>query len=278
MGSTWSDISSLANNFQENALLAARQAEIMRPLVRNFAGGAEMNPRKLYTYGDAGTLTIVVETTDATASSFAPSLLATLTPYGYQAQYTMTDMLLTSDWNETIANAGTDAGARFVVDSDTKLVGLFSTFTGGTVGTAGGTLTWDNIFRARAYLAAAHAPLPYYAVIRPEHSYYLLSAASGVPTLTQSPKFMDDLAGQAYIGSYGGINFYEDANITSGTAAAAGMFSRDAIAFDMRRAPRTEMQRDASKGGGLWELNFSTVYAYGLYRPTFGCYMIGTSV
>lgn len=278
MGSTYSDISALVNSFQENALLAARQAEIMRPLVRNFAGGNEMNPRKMYNYADGGTLTAIVETTDATAVSFAPSLLATLTPSGYQTMYTATDMLLTTDWNDTIAMMGEDAGQRFIVDADTKLVGLFSTFTGGTVGTAGGTLTWDNIFRARAYLAAAHAPLPYYAVIRPEHSYYLLSAASGVPTLTQSPKFMDDLAGQAYIGSYGGINFYEDANITSGTAAAAGMFSRDAIAFDMRRAPRTEMQRDASKGGGQWELNFTTVYAYGLYRKTFGCYMIGTSV
>ena len=277
MGSTYADISALVNSFQENAILAAREQMIMAPNVRVFNGGAEMNPRKLYTYADAGTLTAIVETTDASAVSFAPSLLATLTPAGYQTQYTLTDMLVSTDWNETIANAGADAGARLVKDQDTKLAGLFSTFTGGTVGTAGGTLTWSDVFRAQAYLQAAFAPAPYTCILRPEQAYYLKSASSGVPTLAQSPKYMDELAGQAYLGSYSGINFYYDANITSGTAAAAGMFSRDAIALDIRRAPRTEMQRDASKGGGLWELNFTTVYAYGLYRPTFGVYMIGTS-
>mgnify|MGYP007100118822 CR=1 FL=1 len=54
MGSTYADISALVNSFQENAILAAREQMIMAPNVRVFNGGAEMNPRKLYTYADAG--------------------------------------------------------------------------------------------------------------------------------------------------------------------------------------------------------------------------------
>lgn len=276
-GSTYSDISSLANAVQEQALLTAREQAVMAGLVTVFASPNEGNARKIYTYSSAGTLTQLPETTDLSATAFAPSLLATLTPYVYASQYTLTDMLMASDWNDTAAMAGRDMGQRLTVDQDTKLAGLFSSFTGGTVGTAGGTLTWDNIFRARAYLKAALAPAPYACVLRPEQSWELFRVSSGVPTLMQSDAYKNELAGIAYLGSYGGINFYEDANITAGTAAAAGMFSREAIALDIRRAPRIEYQRDASKGGGLWELNFSTVYAYGVYRPTFGVYMIGTT-
>ena len=275
--STFSDISSLANSIQESALLTAREQMVMAGLVSVFSGEQEGNARKLYAYNSAGTLTQLPESTDLSTTTFAPSLLATLTPYTYAAKYVATDVLLSSDWNETAAMMGRDAGQRLTVDQDTKLAGLFSSFTGGTVGTAGGTLTWDNVFRARAYLKAALAPAPYSCVLRPEQSWELLRVSSGAPTLMQSPKFMDDLAGSFYIGSYGGINFYEDANITAGTAAAAGMFSREAIALDIRRAPRIEMQRDASLGGGAWELNFSSVFAYAVYRPTFGVYMIGTT-
>ena len=277
-GSTFSDISALANSIQEQAILVAREQSIMVGLVANYDSTNEGEARKMYAYSSAGTLTQLPETTDQTPTAFAPSLLATLTPYLYTGLYTATDMLLSSDWNnDTLATMGRDLGQRLVVDQDTKLASLFSSFTGGTVGTAGGTLTWDNVFRASAYLRRALAPYPYSCVLAPEQRWELFRVSSGVPTLMQSPKYMDELAGSFYLGSYGGINFYEDANIAAGTAAAAGMFSREAIAVDWRRAPRIEMQRDASKGGGLWEVSFSTVYAYGVYRPTFGVYMIGTT-
>jgi hypothetical protein len=55
------------------------------------------------------------------------------------------------------------------------------------------------------------------------------------------------------------------------------MFSRDASAYDLRRPFRIETQRDASRGGGGWELNASIVYGEGVYRAAFGVQMIGTS-
>jgi hypothetical protein len=138
-------------------------------------------------------------------------------------------------------------------------------------------LTWANIQRAAAYLRAQYAPGNYIAVMRPEHWYYLTSASSGVPTLMSSPAWMDSLASNFYQGSWGGIDFFVDGNITSGTAATAAMFHMDAMAFDLRKAFGVEPQRDASRGGGGWELNASMWFGAGVYRPAFGCQMIGTS-
>ena len=94
----------------------------------------------------------------------------------------------------------------------------------------------------------------------------------------QSQELMSQLGGAFYQASWAGINFYVDANITdtSGTVSG-GMFSRDAIALDIRRAFRIEAQRDASIGGGAIELNASMVYAYGVFRPTFGVLVKGAS-
>ena len=46
------------------------------------------------------------------------------------------------------------------------------------------------------------------------------------------------------------------------------MFSRDALGYDLRRAPRLEPERDASRRG--IELNMTAVFAAGVWRPGFG--------
>jgi hypothetical protein len=92
-----------------------------------------------------------------------------------------------------------------------------------------------------------------------------------------SADLMNNMNSNFYVSSALGINFYIDANITSGTAAVGAMFSADAMGFDLRRAFKIETQRDASRGGGGWELNATMVFGAGVYRPTFGVEMIGTS-
>jgi hypothetical protein len=113
--------------------------------------------------------------------------------------------------------------------------------------------------------------------LRPEQWYYLTSASSGVPTLLQSQDFMNDLYKGIYVGSAGGVDFGIDANITSGTAAVGGMFARQAIAYDERRGFRIETQRDASRGGGGFELDATIIYGVGIQRATFGVQLLGTS-
>jgi hypothetical protein len=274
--STYYAISSLVNTIQEGALLAARENSVMSALVRVFSDTDAMNVRKNYAYS-GGTIGSIAETTDMSAQTFTPAASQTLTPASYGMQYFLTDARIASDWNQVQADAATDMGQLAGVAIDTNLVGNFANLTGGTVGTAGGTITWANLMLAATKLRAAFAPQPYYFVCRPEHWYYLTNLASGVPTFVQSEAFKDSIAEQYYQGSWGGINFFVDANITSGTAAKAAMFSQDAIALDVRRAARIEAQRDASRGGGGWELNLTVIYAHGIWRPTFGVTCIGTS-
>jgi hypothetical protein len=102
---------------------------------------------------------------------------------------------------------------------DTTLVGHLSSLTGGTVGSAGGTLTWQNIFRAQAYLRTNKVSGPYFCVVHPVQWYHLTSATSGVPTLMGNTSIAESIVGGFYMASFGGIDFFADANITSGTAA-----------------------------------------------------------
>ena len=80
------------------------------------------------------------------------------------------------------------------------------------------------------------------------------------------------------LGSFFGVQWFQSNNVTSGTAATGAVFSREALAYDERKGFSIEPQRDASRGGGGWELNASMDYAYGVWRPTMGVKVIATSV
>jgi hypothetical protein len=274
--STYASMSGLVNPIWETALLTLSEQSIMPRLVRNFTDVNSSTPRQWAQY-TGGTIQTVAETADLAAQTFTPAAAGTLTPTQFGIAYFLTDQRIASDPFGAQPDAGADLGRVIAVKIDTDLVGNFANFTGGTVGTAGGTLTWANVQRASAYIKTAYGPGPYACVLHPVQWYYLTSATSGVPTLMQSQTLMDQFGRNFYQASWAGIDFFVDGNITSGTAAKGGMFSRDAIAFDQRRALRIEPQRDASRGGGGFELNATIIYAQGLYRPTFGCLMTGTS-
>lgn len=275
--STYTSIGALVNNIWETALLTASEQSVMTRLVRNFTDANGLGDRAWATYTGGTWIANLPEADDLSAQTFTPGSAGVFTPVITGANYFLTDARLASDPFAAQRDAGLDLGRLYGVAVDALLVGKFSSLTGGTVGSAGGTLTWANILRADAYLRAAHAPAPYACVLRPEQWYYLTSVSSGVPTLMVSEQLMANIGANYYAASYGNINFFIDANITTGTAAAAGMFSQDAIGFDIRKAFSIEPQRDASRSGGGWELNATAWYGAGVYRPTFGVYMIGTS-
>jgi hypothetical protein len=274
---TSGSISALLNNIWEIALLTAREQSVMPALVHVF-NGKGMNGRAWATYS-GGTFGTITEATDTASSSqaFTPSPAGTFTPQIFGANYTLSDMRIDSDPFNAQSDAGTDLGQLAAVGVDTNLCGLFSTLTGGTVGATVTALTWAAIQKASAYIRANKGPGPYSCVLHPAQ-WYDLTAATSVPALTQSQKLMEQIGGAFYAASWAGIDFYVDANITdSGGTVSGGMFSQDAIGLDIRRAFRIETQRDASIGGGAWELNASMVYAYGLYRPTWGVLVKGAS-
>ena len=273
--STFAAISAVINNIFEGALLTAREYGVMPPLVTVWNDTATSNPRVFSSY-TGGTVVTLAEVSDGSAQTFTPAPYGTASPSQYWYGAFFTDQRLNSSPFEVVRDFSADAGGLLAKQVDTDLVGTFSSFTGGTVGTAGGTLTWGDVMKAKAYLQTKSAVGAVNCVLHPMQWYYLTAASSGVPDLVKSPAFMDQLAA-GYQASWGGINFFVSSNITSGTAAVGGMFVPQASYLDVRRALRIEQQRDASRGGGGYEVNATMIYAKGVYRPTFGVEMIGTS-
>lgn len=274
--STYGTMSALVGNIYELALHTARELNTVAPFVTGWSGG-DSRPRLWSTY-TGGTFATATEATDTTAQAFYPTVAGTSTPAVYNQQVFLTDLRIKNDPMGAQSEAGKHLGETAAVHIDTNLVGLFSSLTGGTVGTAGSTLTWTNVLRAQAYMRTNKVFGNVVAVLHPVQWYYLVTAASGVPQLLINNGIAEQLNRGQYVGSYGMIDFLVDANITSGTAAVAGMFAREAIYLDMRTPFEIEPQRDASRGAlGGWELNGRMEYAYGVLRPTFGAQMIGTS-
>lgn len=275
---TYAAFATMLPKIYDVALMTLRDMSIVAPLVSVAGDRTGLAPRIIGSYS-GGTVQTIAETDDMAAQAWAATAGGTITPTIKGAEYFINDTLIESGDQRAAADAATDLGNILAEKRDVDLVGLFSSFTGGTVGTAGGTLTWANIMRAGAYLRANKVPAPYVAVLRPEQWYYLTSASSGVPTLLASQNFMNGLFNENlfFQGGYGNMGFFIDANITSGTAAVGGMFGRQAILLDNRRGFRLASQRDESRGAGGYELIASTIYIAGIQRATHGVELIGTS-
>lgn len=275
--STYAGIASLVANVYELALMAAQEGNVIAPFVQTFGDTDSSVPRVFGSYS-GGTFATVAESADMTQQAFNASSAGTLTPSVYGSMVLLTTRRLRSDPANAQADAGRYLGETAAAHIDTNLAGLFSSLTGGTVGTAGGTLTWADIFRAQAYLRTNKVFGRYTVVVHPVQWYHLTSATSGVPTLMQYDKLKESVVGGFYQASFSNLDFFADANITSGTAAVGGMFAKPAIALDLRQGFAIAPQWNASySGNGAWELNASMEYAYGVYRPTYGAQLIGTS-
>lgn len=275
--SSYSGISALIANVYENAMHAAFEGNVIAPHINVFQDSSSPAPRIFGSYS-GGTFLAVAESADNAAQAFNASSEGTLTPAVYAQMIELTNRRIAAEPGRAQREAGIHLGNTLASAVDTQLAGLFSSLTGGTVGTAGSTLTWANVFLAQAKMRTNKLAGPYTCILHPVQWYYLTSASSGVPTLMQSEKIKDSVVGTFYQASFGGIDFYVDANIASGTAAVGGMFVKDAMVLDVRQGLKIEPQYQAKiSGNGGWELNASMMYAYGVYRPTHGVEMIGTS-
>ena len=266
---TYALISDFVNTVWEDSMLVLREQGPMLGLVTRFADRTGMALRKNAYYGTA-TINQVGESDDLTSQVLTPTVESTLTPYEYGAQFFLTDERLESDIFGIRQDAAQELGGNYGEKVDGYLAGLFSSFTGGSIG--GSTLmTWNTFFGAETLLRIAKVPRPYVCVLSPAQYYSLGTAIAPGNTVTNSPAIQDQFARSFAIGNVGGIDILIDPNIGTGTKVYGGMFSRNALAFDVRRAPRIEPERDASRRG--WELNFSSVFAYGVWRPAQGVYI-----
>jgi hypothetical protein len=211
------------------------------------------------------------ETDDLVGQAFTPSSIATITPVEFGAQYFLTDSRIESDPFAVRADAAADLGGAMATKIETSLMGHFNAFTGGTIGASGSVCTWAYVQAMESNLRRQLAPYPYVLVLSPAHWYQLGKAASVASTsaTNAAPSLLEAVNTSFYVRTVGGVSIFVSGNVeTSGNDAYAGMFSRDALAYDVRRAPRLEPERDASRRG--WELNLSAVFGHGVWRPLFG--------
>lgn len=266
---TYADISAFVNTVFEDALLVAREQTIMMSLVTVFDDRTGAALRKNQGYGSA-TMNAIGESDDLTSQAFTPTNLATLTPGEFGAQFFLTDLRLESDPFAVRSDAALELGQAMGTKIDSDLCASFSSFTGGTVGAVATAMTWGHFFAALSRLKVQKAPMPYYAVLHPYQWHNLGTAVVPAGTQTNAPEFQDSVMRAFWVAQAAGVQVFTTSNIalSGGTAATAGMFSRAALAYDNRRAPRLEPERDASRRG--WELNMTSVYAQGVWRPLFG--------
>jgi len=265
-----SDISSFINTIFEASILVARDNNVMTALVRTFNDRTGVATRQNSQYGGL-TVNSISETDDLVGQAFTPASIATLTPAEAGGQYFLTDTRVESDPFAVRNDASQDMGLAMSTKIETDLLGVIPSFTGGTVGTSGSTITWGHVFAMEAQLRAQKAPYPYFMVMHPYQWQPLAKAASVASSsaTNAAPSLLEEVNSMFFVKQVGGVFLFVSANVPlTGTDSKPGMWSRDAIALDVRRQPRIEPERDASRRG--WELNLSTIYAKGVWRPTFG--------
>lgn len=266
---TSAEISAFVNTIWEDALLVARENNLMAGLVTGFGDRSGTAIRSLQTYGTA-TMNTLAESDDLASQTFSPSQLSTLTPAELGAQFFITDLRVETDPFGVRNAAALELGQAMAEKIDVDLLSNFSSLTGGTVGASGSANSWGYFAAMLTRLKAQKAPMPYVYVAHPYQWHPLAKAASVAGSQTNiGPALADNVNRNFFVGNVMGVDIYVTANVPlSGTDARAAMFSRAALALDIRRAPRIEAERDASRRGV--ELNLTGVYAHGVWRKTFG--------
>ena len=265
---TEADINALINTIYEDSMLVARDNNVLAGLVQSYGDQQGLAVRKNLKYSGTAVFNQIAETDDLSSQALTPAVDQTLTPYEYGAQYFFTDSRLETDFLGIRQDAAQEFGLAYGQQLDKKLISLFTSLTCGAVGGSTTDLTWANVLAAITKLRSGLAPRPYVAVLSPEQYHCLGSAIAPGVTVTNSPSVQDEFLRQFYMSSIAGVDIFVTANIGTGATVRGAMFSRNAMALDMRRPLRIEPERDASRRG--IELNASSVFAYGVWRPQYG--------
>lgn len=266
------DISDYIQTIYEDAMFVARESMFIDMLVTTFDDRTGNAVRTSSEYSEA-TLSTIGETDDLASQAFTPSTLASLTPGEVGGQFFLPDLRIESDPFSVRNDAARELGSKMADKIQTDTLGALASLTGGTIGAAGTAITWGHFFAAKAVLKGAKVPEPYSCVLHEYQWFVLAKSAAVAQTVTNAPEFQDEVMRRYYVGTVGNVDIFTTADITVDATddAKGGMFNSAAIGLDMRRPPRLEAERDASRRG--WELNQTAVYAQGVWRPAYGVTM-----
>jgi hypothetical protein len=248
-------------------------ANVLIPTVTNLSAAGMMN-RTVNEY-NAVTFVTAGEDDDTSAQTFTKDTLATLTPASYRARIDITDQRAETDFDAEVSNASLELGQAAAKHIDTNIATLFSSVTGGTIGSGvGSTITWRYITDAYTLLVNQNIPAgaPVFCALHPYQWSVLLSANSiAGASVAVAPAFQDRLVAAPNffnVPAFQGITFVISNSITiSGTAAYGCIYVPQAFAVDTRKVFNVRPERDESRE--LTELNASMWYAYGVWRPAF---------
>ena len=268
---TSSTLSELFTNITQEAIFTFQETSVMRPLVTLYplTGSGKTAEVPIY---PAISASAVNEATDLSNSAVNPTS-ATITASEVGVMTTLTDLGASSASRNVGADIGKLFGEAIAKKVDTDLVGLFSSFTTNTAGSAGTELTADLLFKAQAQLRTLSVPAPYYGVFHPKAVFNLKK------TLTQagygtSAYALSEIGNEAlrngYIGRIAGIDVFENANLTIDASddSVGGVFHPASIGLAMKEEFKVETQRDASLRAT--EIVAYIVYGKGVTKESFG--------
>jgi hypothetical protein len=273
------NISRYVQEINEMAVLVARDTNFVTGLVTVFTDNAGTAARNRSEYGTA-TFNQITDSDDLTSQAFTPSVVNTLTPSFFGAQFFITDRRLRSDPMNAQSDAARELGEAAAKKVQVDVLSAMASFTGGTVGTAGGTLTWGNIYKGVAALKQQNPRGRFIGILGNGQWYHLGTVTVPAGAQTNAPALQDTIAAQYFVGRIFGVDWYVSNDVSGalGTAAKGGVFTQEAIGFDERLPFGINPERDESRGGGGWELNATMEYASGIWRPKFGVTILGTDV
>tara|TARA_R100001460_G_scaffold94218_2_gene136254 strand:- start:565 stop:1398 length:834 start_codon:yes stop_codon:yes gene_type:complete len=248
---------------EENSLMAGL---ITRYDIGNVAGTTIQVPK--YPAVTAADLT---EGTDMSSSTVSTSGV-TVSVGEVGAQVLLTDMAAMGAGNPA-QELGTVLGNSIATKMDKDIIALFDGFST-SLGGAGTEITVADLFKAAATLRSAKATGPVYAVVHPFHAYQLSANLTNTFANPNGGDLQNEAMRNGFVGSIGGIEVYQSANITvDGSDDAKGcVFTREAMCIAMKRDFNLETERDASNRA--FELNATAVYGVGELDDSFGVEML----
>ena len=264
---TYALISSWVNPVLEGVEFYLQKQTFMPNIVQVYSDRTGMVVRKGDKYA-AGTVATLADDTDiSTFQTMTRAAFGTITPAEVGDGFLITDQRLESDnADDIMADAVEHIGNAMAIHLETNLIGDMASFTGGSVGTAGGSLTWALIAGAQATLRASGAMGPYNLVVHDFSWLDLSTQADNTMPLVVEEALRN--ANSFYIGTFGDIRIFTTGVLGTGTAVVNGLFKPRAIAYDIRRPLRIRLQRDESRRAT--EIIWTHVYAHGVWRADMG--------
>jgi hypothetical protein len=276
----WSGISAVSPVIYEAALMTLREAPMVLPTVTFFGDELGLNLRKVSTY-PALAPESVAEGAALTSQVFDKTLLSTITPGRHGIAVRVSDERIFSDDDNARVSLGIEMGLSMSNYIDQLLTANFAAYTGGTTGTAGSTLTWNNIVAAKSKLRQANVGGPLYCVLGHGQFYHLYTQLNNTSGAFQyAPEFQDRMVRDFFVSPImGDVTFIVTDNIANsgGTAGTAAMYARSAQAYDQRGGGMAiEFQREALNAA--WDAVLNVWFGEGAWRPATGHILLGTDV